>query len=103
MNRNILFIVALVFLTISCKQRIQTMEEKSEYQQLVEQFAQVTHQADLSQLSENEKEILKIFLDISEIIDEMLRTQSYGNKEELLSKIGDENAKKYAMIHYGLG
>jgi hypothetical protein len=101
MNRNILFIVALVFLTISCKQRIQTMEEKSEYQQLVEQFAEVTLQADLSHLSENEKEILKIFLDISEIIDEMFWTQSYGNKEELLSKIGDENAKKYAMIHYG--
>ncbi len=101
MNRNILFIVALVFLTISCKQRTQTMEEKSEYQQLVEQFAEVTLQADLSHLSENEKEIIKIFLDISEIIDEMFWTQSYGDREELLSKIEDENAKKYAMIHYG--
>jgi len=101
MKRNILCIAVLVFLAVSCKQKPQTMEVATEYEQLVGKFAEVTLQGDLSHLSENEKEMLRIFLEISEIIDEMFWMQSYGDKEALLSKIEDENARKYAMIHYG--
>jgi hypothetical protein len=57
--------------------------------------------ADISHLSENEKEIVKIMFQVADIMDDIFWVQNYGDKEALLSGIEDANAKKFAEINYG--
>jgi len=75
--------------------------DEQDYESLSAQYAEVVLEADISHLSANEKEMLKIMFEISDIIDELFWIQAYGDKEELLSKITNEHAKKFAMIQYG--
>lgn len=85
----------------SCKQKPVVEETESPYAELVNKFAEVSLEADLSHLSANDIEAVKILFDIADIMEELFWIQAYGDKEELMSKITDENARRYAMIHYG--
>ncbi|MFW5708056.1 MAG: Zn-dependent hydrolase, partial [Bacteroidota bacterium] len=64
-------------------------------------FEEVTLTTDLSWLSEDEREIIRILIDVADIMDEIFWMQSYGDKEELFAQIENENARQYARIHYG--
>lgn len=57
--------------------------------------------ADLNHLSDNQKEMLKLLIDASEIMDELFWRQAYGDKNKLLSNIKDPAARKFAEINYG--
>ncbi len=69
-------------------------------QKKVEEFASFELKADLGKLTANEKEILGIFLDIADIMDELFWLQAYGNKADM-DTISDEYTKQFAMINYG--
>jgi hypothetical protein len=75
--------------------------EKTEMQKLVDNYAEVELKADLSHLSGNQKELIKKLLEVSEIMEELFWKDAIGDKEEFLSKITDEAAKRYAIINYG--
>ena len=64
-------------------------------------FVSVKLSADISHLSDNEKKIIAIFIEVADIMDDLYWQQCVGNKDAFLSKIPDENTKKYAMINYG--
>jgi len=64
-------------------------------------FASFKLTTDLSHLSEKEKQILNYFFEASKIIDNLYWKQTLGNKDGFLSQIQGEDAKKYALIHYG--
>jgi len=57
--------------------------------------------ADLSHLSDNEREILTIFFDVARSMDGLFWKQTIGGKSDFLSRIKDEKAKKFAKINYG--
>ncbi|TVQ84266.1 MAG: Zn-dependent hydrolase [Bacteroidetes bacterium] len=65
------------------------------------QFEEVTLTTDLSWLSENEREIIRILMQAADIMDDIFWMQSYGDKDELFDRIDNEYARKYAKIHYG--
>jgi len=65
------------------------------------QFEEVTLTTDLSWLSENEREIIRILMQAADIMDDIFWMQSYGDKEELFDRIDNEYAREYAKIHYG--
>ncbi len=67
----------------------------------VEQFKEVTLTTDLSWLSENEREIIRILMDVADIMDDIFWSQAYGDKDVLMEYIVDDNARRYAEIHYG--
>lgn len=67
----------------------------------VNEFALVELKADLSHLSEKERQMIPILIEIADIMDQLFWMQSTGNKEELMSKITDEWTRKYAEINYG--
>ncbi len=79
--------------------------EKDQYNQEMKanlaKFEEVTLTTDLSWLSDNEREIINLLIQAADIMDDIFWMQSYGDKEELLAKIENENAQKYAKIHYG--
>ena len=75
-------------------------QEKSDMQKKVEEFAEVTLTTDLSVLSEKERQIIPIFIQIAEIMDDLYWQQTFGDKT-VLDTIKDPWMKQFAMINYG--
>ncbi|MCX7954269.1 MAG: Zn-dependent hydrolase [Bacteroidales bacterium] len=67
----------------------------------VNEYAIVDLKCDISWLSENEKEMLKILFDVANIMDELYWLQVCPYKDSLLATIENENLKKLFLINYG--
>jgi hypothetical protein len=67
----------------------------------LDKFKEVTLTTDLSWLSENEREIIRILVEAADIMDEIFWMQAFGDKQQLMDQIENEYARQYAMIHYG--
>lgn len=91
----ILFVIFLAGCATTDNNKDEEMKAK------VNQFAEVTLDADISWLTDSEREIISILIDVADIMDGLYWEQAYGNREELLESIGSEYARRYAMIHYG--
>lgn len=75
--------------------------QETEMQKKVNEFAPVELRVDIISLSDKEKQMLPLLFEIAEIMDELFWLQTYGDKEELLSKIDDEATRDFVMINYG--
>ncbi len=64
-------------------------------------YAPVDLTADISHLSEKEKQILPLLFDVAQIMDELYWQQTLGNKEAFLGKVQDPNTRAFAGINYG--
>jgi hypothetical protein len=109
MKISFLFLVIL-FAISSCRptsdskvdiQENQTFEPVENFGQRVQQYYPVRLKADLSHLSEKEKQMISIFIEAAGIMDEIFWMEAFGDKEKLLQGIEDADARKYAMINYG--
>ena len=63
-------------------------------------YAQVPLTTDISHLTKNEKEILRLMFKTADIMDDLFWQQAYGAKIDLMDETQGE-AKKYAKINYG--
>lgn len=71
-------------------------------EQRLNAFAPVTLTADLSGLSEKEKQMLPLLINAAAIMDDLYWKQSYpGDKDSLLNSIRDSAAKAFTIINYG--
>jgi hypothetical protein len=73
----------------------------SEMQKNVNDYASVKLTTDLSKLTEKEKQMIPILIEIAQIMDEIFWEQTWGDKNALLDTISDPFAKKFAEINYG--
>ncbi|QEC40176.1 dipeptidyl-peptidase 3 family protein [Pseudobacter ginsenosidimutans] len=64
-------------------------------------YAPVKLTADLSALSEKEKQMIPLLIEAADIMDELYWQQSYGNKDSLLNSITDSASREFARINYG--
>jgi hypothetical protein len=97
------FIFGLAICFSACKQQKPTeMIEKSEMQLKVEEFAYVTLKAPdlIAQLTEKEKQLIPIFIQIAEIMDQLFWKQTFGDKT-ILDTISDPYMADFAIINYG--
>ncbi len=69
-------------------------------QKKVDEFASVPLKTDLSVLTEKEKQLIPIFVEIAGIVDNLFWTQAYGDKAGL-DTITDKAAKEFAYLNYG--
>ena len=92
--------VSAVILSSCCGNKEKEETPKTEMQQLVESYAPVKLTTDLSILSEKERAMLPILIQISEIMDELFWQQSFGDKS-VLDTISDQYIREFAMIQYG--
>ncbi len=77
-------------------------EEKSEIQQKVDEYAEFTLTTDLSVLSEKEKQLLPVLIQIADIMDDLYWDQYFGAQNRAnLDTITDPAVKAFAMIQYG--
>jgi hypothetical protein len=99
MKQFILIFTALASLA-SCKQK--PIENPVDMQKKVNQFADFTLASNIDDLSNNDKELLKIMFEISEIMDDMYWEQAFGCKEEALKLAkGDSLSQRFIEINYG--
>ena len=95
-------IVALVATACGNKKTEQPTEPVQEQTKLSDKYALYTLTTDISHLSENEKEMLPLLFEAADIMDQLFWMENYGDKAELMAKIGDnEDLKKLANIAYG--
>ena len=66
----------------------------------VDEFTEVELSADLSHLTEKERQLVGIFIEIGQIMDEMFWEEAFGDKT-LMDTITNPAAKAFAMINYG--
>lgn len=100
-----LLTLAIVAIAISCspakKEPVESISAPAFDQKLLSKYIPVTLSSDLSTLSQKEKEILSLLIDVGKIIDEMYWYESYGSRDSLLQAIQDPGARKFVEINYG--
>ena len=87
----------------ACKKKEQPIvQQKSEIQKKVEEFAFVDLTAPelVAQLTEKEKQMVPIFIQIADIMDQLFWKQTFGDKS-ILDTISDPFMKDFAVINYG--
>ena len=94
--------VAVVATACGNKKTEQPTEPVQEQTKLSDKYALYTLTTDISHLSDNEKEMLPLLFEAADIMDQLFWMENYGNKDELMAQIGDnEDLKKLATIAYG--
>jgi hypothetical protein len=108
MKIKYLAIVALVaFAATACnnnktEQQPQEQEPVQEQTKLSDKYAEYTLTTDISHLSDNEREMLRLLFEASDIMDGLFWNENYGDKEELMARISDNaDLRKMANIAYG--
>jgi hypothetical protein len=93
--------------TSSCKQKPGSTNSAndttamSEMQKKVNEYAVVKLTTDLSKLTDKEKQMIPILLDVAQIMDDIFWEQTWGDKNALLDTIKDPYAKQFGAINYG--
>lgn len=76
-------------------------KDTSAMQKKLDQFVTVELKTDLSKLTEKEKKMIPILIEIAKLMDDIFWIQTYGNKDSLLTSIKDEKTKDFTEINYG--
>jgi len=64
-------------------------------------YTKVKLSTDISHLSDSEKAVLKIMFEIADIMENIYWQEAYGDRDELLNNIENEQTKLFAKINYG--
>jgi superfamily I DNA/RNA helicase len=56
---------------------------------------------DLTKLTDKEKQMIPILIQVADIMDEIFWLQTFGNKDSLLATIKDTNTRKFVELNYG--
>lgn len=94
-----LVILAMVALLAGC-QSMQSSDTEMSIDDRLNQYTEFTLTADVSSLSDNQKEIIKLLIDAGKAMDKVFWEEAYGNKETLMNNVS-EKEQKFARINYG--
>ncbi|GHA76893.1 dipeptidyl-peptidase 3 family protein [Pontibacter akesuensis] len=70
-------------------------------QQKLDAYTTVRLTADLGHLSANEKKMIPLLIEASDIMNKLFWYEAYGNSDSLLAALDNEAAKQYTRINYG--
>ncbi len=96
----------MAFAAFSCKEekKEKPTEEKAsqtEMQKNLSKYVTVELTADVGKLTENERKMLPILIRAADKMNDLFWYEAYGDKNELLNSITDEDTKKFTIINYG--
>ncbi|MEQ8905184.1 Zn-dependent hydrolase [Ekhidna sp.] len=95
-------LIGLLFSQCTTPQKEEeTSTELTPMQEKVAIYKNVKLTTDISQLSENEKQMIPLMIEASKIMDELFWYEAYGKKDSLLSSLTDEATRQYVNINYG--
>jgi len=98
--------IVMAFLTITAcqneKQESTTKETPNvDVQSRVNEYVEFTLSTDLTALTENQKKMIPILIEVARIMDDLFWREAYGDKNELMAQLDGEAEKRYANINYG--
>lgn len=64
-------------------------------------YTDYTLTADLSHLSDNQKKMIGLLIDASNIMDDLFWQQTYGDKQTLLNTLKDPSARRFVVQNHG--
>ncbi len=104
--RKIFLLTLVTFVLYSCKNENKEADksidsELKPMQKNLAKYVDVKLISDLSNLTENEREMLPILINAANKMNDLFWYEAYGNKDELLNSISDEDTKRYVTINYG--
>jgi len=109
-------LMLIILLSVSCNNSTSSKEDavsiipkditlnpvsKNLVNERLEIYAPFKLQSDISHLSDNEKEILKIWFQVAEIMENIYWQQTIGNRDDYLARITDGATKIFSLINYG--
>lgn len=107
---SLLFFLSIFILTgcknesnqmdISESDEISIVEPEKDISKLVDQYAEVELKTDLSDLSENQKKMIPLLIEVSKITDELFWYQAFGGRDTLVPNL-DDLTTQYVNINYG--
>lgn len=100
MKKTLLVMMAGIALC-GCKQQTQQQQEGSPYQALADQYAEYTLTTDVSKLTDNERKMLPILMEVADIMETIYWQNAYGDKQALFAGVEDPALIKYLSINYG--
>src|SRR4051812_41742515 len=65
------------------------------------QYTTVPLTTDLGKLSDKERKMIPLLIDVAQSMDAIFWRQAYGNRDSLLNAIQDQGTRRYAEINYG--
>ncbi|OKL39802.1 dipeptidyl-peptidase 3 family protein [Pontibacter flavimaris] len=108
-SRHILFASAMAAATFGCSSSTTDGAETTtteavatdELQQKVDTYTSVRLTTDLSHLSGNEKKMIPLLIEASDVMNKLFWYEAYGKGDSLLAALDNEAARKYVQINYG--
>jgi hypothetical protein len=107
--KKILFILVAIVL-FSCKEsnnarkpikQITVEQNWTDMQMKLSKYANFKLTSDLNVLTENERKMLPILIKAASIMNKLFWFEAYGDKNQLLDSISNEETKKFVEINYG--
>ncbi len=100
-------LIGLLFTFSACENDAKQQKNKdvktndTQMKALVETYSPFTLTTDISHLSNNEKEMLKLLFKAANKMNDIFWKETWGDKTALMSKITDPYAKNFVEINYG--
>lgn len=99
---SLLIVLSFALVFTSCENVKNEKAEKTEKKAYkMKKYAEFTLTADISHLSDNQKEMLKKLFEASDIMNNIFWLENAGDKNSFLSSIEDSALRRYADINYG--
>ena len=76
-------------------------EPSADAQALLDKYTSFTLNADLSVLSERERQMIPLLIEAGQAMEEIFWMQAYGDKDALMASIDDPGLRRFAEINYG--
>lgn len=103
--KYVTLVAVVIFAVTACgnkkaEQPQEPVQEQTTH--LSDKYAVYTLTTDINHLSDNEREMLQLLFEAADIMDGLFWNENYGDKDELMARIGDNaDIKKLATIAYG--
>ncbi|ELR68252.1 Nudix hydrolase 3 [Fulvivirga imtechensis AK7] len=76
-------------------------QDNSVYNALHNKYTTVKLTADLTSLSDRQKQMIPLLIEVGKIMDELFWYEAYGKRDSLLGALTNDGAKRFVMINYG--
>lgn len=109
MKKVVLFLIIGMFIytgTTKAQQKLGmatnvNLNSDSAVRAKINDYAVVKLTTNIEKLSNQEKELISVLIEVAQIMDKLYWLQTYGNPEPLFSSINNDFIKKYVEINYG--
>lgn len=100
---GILIPILAVSMLISCNSNTEenVADKTMSIDDRLAQYTPFELNADLSQLSDNQREMISLLIDAAEAMEEVFWMQAYGNRDQLMDSLESDEERRFAEINYG--